>query len=185
MTKTKQHELFYKGFKDKSIIISEKWKDFIDDEWTGYYGFEAISIPTVIWRQEKLLRRMHRVFPFKNVGLIRLPINYNYNWHKDINRGCGINMLLEHGTSYTLFEANEALSNKSNNKNYNFDEFGTKFIELNYQPNTFYVFNTQKLHCVFNFEKPRYLFTCEFAQDHKELSYEMVCEWMKQNNLTT
>ena len=27
-----------------------------------------------------------------------------------------LNMLLEHGTSYTLFEANETLSNKSNNK---------------------------------------------------------------------
>ena len=177
------NELFYSEFKDKSIIISNKWKEFIDGNWQSYYGFEAKSLPNIIWKQEKILRQINDFSPFKNVGLIRLSSNYNYNWHKDINRGCGINMLLEHEKSYTFFENQSDANNDSNNKDYNFDEFGTKFLELKYQPNTFYAFNTQKLHCVFNFKKPRYLFTCEFVQNHKELSYEMLCEWMKQNNL--
>ena len=176
-------ELYYSEFKDKSTIISEQWKEYIDQEWKSYYGFEAMILPSVIWKQEILLRKIHEKFPFKNVGLIRLPINYNYNWHKDLSRGCGINMLLEHNKSYTFFQDVQTHSNESNNEQYNFDEFGTKFLKLEYKPNTFYAFNTQRLHCVWNFDKPRYLFTCEFEQDHNELSYEALIKWMKENNL--
>jgi hypothetical protein len=180
----KESKQFYSAFKNKSEIISDNWKEFINQEWVSYYGFEAIPIPSIIWRQEKILRTIDKKFPFQSVGLIRLPINYNYNWHKDTNRGCGINMLLNHEKSHTFFEDSITIeANKSNNEKYNFDEFGFPFIELKYEPNTFYAFNTQKLHCVYNFNKPRYLFTCEFAQDHNELSYEMLYEWMGQNNL--
>jgi len=183
MNTKENKELYYSKFKEKSSVISKVWKDYINDEWTSYYGFEATTIPSIIWTQEKLLREINKKFPFKHVGIIRLSENYNYNWHKDTNRGCGINMLLEHNKSYTFFEANQIYNNESNNERYNFNEFGTKFIELKYEPNTFYAFNTQKLHCVYNFDKPRYLFTCEFQEDHNELSYEMLIEWMKQNNL--
>jgi len=180
----KESKQFYNAFKDKSQVISNNWKQLINQKWVSYYGFEAMPIPSIIWRQEKILRKIDEQFPFESVGLIRLPVNYNYNWHKDINRGCGINMLLEHEKSYTFFEDSITIeANKSNNEAYNFDEFGFPFIELKYEPNTFYAFNTQKLHCVYNFKKPRYLFTCEFAQNHNELSYAMLNEWKKQNNL--
>ena len=92
-------------------------------------------------------------------------------------------MLLEHEKSYTFFEDNQVYSNDSNSNQYNFDEFGTKFLELKYKPNTFYAFNTQILHCVYNFDKPRYLFTCEFAQDHNQLSYDKLYSWMLANKL--
>tara|TARA_R110002074_G_scaffold128862_1_gene269556 strand:+ start:91 stop:648 length:558 start_codon:yes stop_codon:yes gene_type:complete len=178
-------QLFYSEFKYESIIISKQWKNFINDKWESYFGFEGMSIPSIIWKQEVLLREIDKVFPFKHVGLIRLPANYNYNWHKDINRGCGINMLLEHDESYTLFDLFESKrqTNPSNNEHHNFDQFGVEFIELKYKINKFYAFNTQQMHCVLNFNKPRYLFTVEFKQDHKELPYEILYKWMEINNL--
>ena len=39
---------FYSAFKSKSEVISSSWKDFIDQEWVSYYGFEAIPIPSII-----------------------------------------------------------------------------------------------------------------------------------------
>jgi len=165
---------FYSAFKSKSEVIFDSWKDFVDQEWVSYYGFEAILVPSIIWRQEKILRTIDEKFPFKSVGLIKIPINYNYNWHVDDERGCGINMLLEHEESHSLFRESKYKDNYNNN---------AFFTELKYKPNTFYAFNTQKSHCVYNFNKPRYLFTCEFAQNHNELSYAMLNEWKKQNNL--
>ena len=173
---------YYTKLKNKSSVVASEWHQFKDLEWQSYYGFDAISVPSIIWRQEEVLRKICKQFPFKHVGLIRLPVNYNYNWHKDINRGCGINMLLDHGKSYALF-AGDSKVNNSNTEEYDFDEFGMPFIELDYEPNTFYAFNTQELHCVFNFDKPRYLFTCEFEQDVNELSYETLNKYIKQNKL--
>jgi hypothetical protein len=168
----KNEELYYNEFKDKSTIISKKWKEFINEEWIKYFGFEATTIPSIIWRQEELLRKISKEFPVMNVGIIKIPANYNYNWHKDTNRGCGINMLLEHDESYTLFK-------EGKHKEYDNDFF----IKLNYKPNTFYAFNTQKWHCVYNFNKPRYLFTIEFDERENKISYELICKWMKENNL--
>ena len=166
----KKTELFYNKFENKSTVISNCWKEFIDQEWQSYFGFEATIIPSSVWKEEKILRIVNDVFPMKNVGIIKLHPYYNYDWHVDTERGCGINMLLQHEESHSLFRENE-------------DGENGFFTELKYEPNTFYAFNTQKLHCVYNFGKPRYLFTCEFEQEKFALSYEMLCEWMKQNKL--
>ena len=166
---------FYKEFKDKSKVISNCWKELIDPESEiEYLGWNATPISSKIWKQEEVLKTINNKFPFKGVGLIKMPTNYNYNWHVDDNRGCGINMLLEHEESHSFFRE------IGYQNNYNFN---ASFIELKYKPDTFYVFNTQRSHCVYNFGKPRYLFTCELYQDVNELSYETVCEWMKENKL--
>ena len=53
-------QLFYSEFKYESIIISKQWKSFINDKWESYFGFEGMSIPSIIWRQEVLLREIDR-----------------------------------------------------------------------------------------------------------------------------
>jgi hypothetical protein len=47
-----------------------------------------------------------------------------------------------------------------------------EFTELQYQPDTYYVFNTQVNHMVLNFEQPRLLLTIEFGEDKDALSYD-------------
>jgi len=162
---------YYRKLKDKSIAISSRWGEAINQRWVDYYGFEATPIPPEIWKQEKLLCAVNEEFKFENVGLIRIPPHFNYDWHVDTNRGCSINMLLSHERSHAFF-ANEGRDHQDHSYGCN-----GHFVELDYEPDTFYVFNSQRLHCVYNFEKPRYLFTCEFLQRKGELSYGMLCEW--------
>jgi hypothetical protein len=47
-----------------------------------------------------------------------------------------------------------------------------EFNELQYQPDTYYVFNTQVNHMVLNFERPRLLLTIEFGEDKDALSFD-------------
>ena len=163
---------FYKKLKEKSSAISLRWKEALNQQWMYYYGFEVTPLSSEIWKQERSLHELNEKFKFEKVGLIRIPPYFNYNWHQDTNRGCSINMLLSHEKSYTFF------SDPTSDTFQLPEGVNSHFIELDYEPNTFYAFNSQRLHCVFNFEKPRYLFSCEFAQQKNELSYERLCEWM-------
>ena len=165
--------MFYRKLKDKSIAISSRWKEAINQQWVNYHGFEVTPISSEIWRQEKQLCAVNEEFQFEKIGLIRIPPYFNYNWHVDTNRGCSINMLLSYEKSHTFFA-------KPSPRDHHLP-LGSSghFIELDYKPDTFYAFNSQQLHCVYNFEKPRYLFSCEFSQRKDELSYERLCEWIE------
>jgi hypothetical protein len=52
------------------------------------------------------------------------------------------------------------------------DEEVFKIEELPYKPMTYYLFNTQVEHTVYNFETTRYLMSIEFAKDKNELTFE-------------
>ena len=161
----------YRKMKGKSTVISLRWKEATKQQWTDYHGFEVTPLSQEIWKQEKLLCAINERFKLKKIGIIRIPPHFNYNWHVDTNRGCSINMLLSHEKSHTFFSERSLDDHRTPHR------LNGQFIELDYEPNTFYAFNSQKLHCVFNFEKPRYLFSCEFFQRKNELSYERLCEW--------
>ena len=47
-----------------------------------------------------------------------------------------------------------------------------KIEELPYKPNTYYIFNTQVEHTVYNFETTRYLLSIEFAKNKEQLTYD-------------
>jgi phage anti-repressor protein len=51
------------------------------------------------------------------------------------------------------------------------DQLVFKIEELKYKPNTYYLFNTQVPHTVYNFETTRYLLSVEFAKDRDQLSF--------------
>ena len=91
--------------------------------------------------------------------------NRSYLWHVDEKRGLSINMLLSFDhVSHSVF-----------------GDFGNRptkeqvqITELKYKKDTFYIFNTQRPHTVFNFEQSRYLFTVEFVKPKTELVYNQV-----------
>ena len=158
---------YFKEFKTRSSVVSSRWEEVIDQPWVSYYGFKGTLLPASIWGEEEVLRAIDKEFKFDKVGVIKLPPYFNYGWHQDTNRGCSINMLLSHDPSHTFFATDVVRENMD-----------FYFTELKYQPHTFYAFNSQKHHCVFNFKETRYLFTCEFVQNKNELSYERLCEWV-------
>jgi hypothetical protein len=114
--------------------------------------------------------------PFiKNIGttfngrlrLYKFPANYVYHWHRDNDIGCSLNMVLDVYNSHTLFT-------HSNPK----QVYLEAIIELNYKPNTWYIFNSQEKHSVINLDdRARVLFTLIMP---KEVKYHDVVEWYKQ-----
>ena len=127
--------------------------------WVKYYNFEAIPVPLELLGLDAFIVRLAKKRKF-HAGILRMEPNTCYNWHVDTDRKVGLNMLLsDDGKSRCLFLDGEA---------------GVVFKtqELQYEPDTYYVFNTQVPHTVYNFETTRYLLSIEFAKDKEQLTYE-------------
>jgi hypothetical protein len=102
-------------------------------------------------------------------GILKLNPYICYDWHKDTRRGVGINMLLTpHSRSFCVFGSDR-------------DEEVFKIEELPYKPMTYYLFNTQVEHTVYNFETTRYLLSIEFAKEKHELSFEDIVKDIQLN----
>jgi hypothetical protein len=137
--------------------------------WTQYYNFMAIPVPDEILWADPLLAALGNKLAF-HAGILRMEPNTCYNWHVDTDRKVGLNMLLsDDGESRCLFLDGEP---------------GVVFKthELDYQPDTYYVFNTQVPHMVLNTVKPRYLFSVEFLGDDRGLTFDELCEDVKGMN---
>jgi hypothetical protein len=135
--------------------------------WTPYYNFKAAYIdPTVLFKDD-LLRALSSKRHFIG-GLLEVPPNTVYNWHIDTDRHCGLNMLVyDDGQSRCLF-APEG------------EQIVMPTVELKYEPNTFYVFNTKVLHTVINFTAPRYMFSLEFIGRDYGLTYNELLSDIKE-----
>lgn len=145
-----------------NTAITQEIKNLInlapDTAWIPYYNFSALSIPNSVLYQDPLFQKLAEKHDFQ-AGVLRLPPSTCYNWHVDTDRGVSINMLLEDdGQSRCLF-----LDGKAG--------VSFKFIELKYQPNTYYAFNTKIPHTVLNFSTTRYLFSVEFLGQSRGLSF--------------
>ena len=53
------------------------------------------------------------------------------------------------------------------------------FTELKYQPHTYYLFNAQVAHTVYNFKSTRYLLSVDFIEDRTQLTYSKLLKQMK------
>ena len=158
-----------------------------EDEWIDYYAFKAIPLP------EKCIvdfwwKKLYELHPFK-AGILKMENNSYYDWHVDTNRGVGLNLLLNNWeTSHCLFDSNPNTRNKHQlskdaiKHHDSLDEFSvtSKFIELKYKPNTYYLFNVQEAHSVYNFSEVRYLLTLEFLEDITKLNYQQLLKEVQQ-----
>lgn len=147
----------------KSKIVFDLIK-IIDEapEWFDYYNFKAIPVPKEIWEKDSLLANLAKVRKF-HAGILKMDPNTCYNWHIDTDRHVALNMLVcDDGNSKCIFAP---------------DGFAVvnPIVELSYQPYTYYVFNTKYPHTVFNFSEPRYLFSLEFLEEDRGLTYDELC----------
>ena len=130
-------------------------------EWTPYYNFNAKRVPPEIIFEDDFFKWLVKRYHFV-AGILKLDPYTCYDWHTDTRRGVGINMLLTtNQRSFCVFTENK------NNEDVVF-----KIDELAYKPITYYLFNTQMPHTVYNFETTRYLLSIEFAKNKEQLTYD-------------
>ena len=133
------------------------------EQWGQYYWWESMSLDAdTCLEMSQTLRNINADFPIKKIGVIRIASNTQYPPHKDLERGCGINMLLSdcnlHATeSFTAWI-------KENKET----------CQLRYEQDTMYLINTRIEHTVFNFNSGssgRLMFTVELETtniDHRD-----------------
>jgi len=153
----------------KSTIKDEVFDFAISpSEWLPYYNFDAKQLPHELIYKDDFFVWLSQRYSFI-AGVLRLDPYTCYNWHTDTRRGVGVNMLLTPNTrSFCAFSVDA-------------NQLVFKIEELKYKPNTYYLFNTQVPHTVYNFETTRYLLSVEFAKDCDELSFEDLVKDVQQN----
>jgi len=144
----------------KKSTIFKDLQDFAfqPSEWIEHYNFDAKRIPPEIIFQDDFFIWLSHRYSFV-AGILKLDPYVCYDWHIDTRRGVGVNMLLTpFDRSICAFKVD-------------LDQTVFKIDELKYKPGTYYLFNTQVSHAVYNFETTRYLMSIEFAKNKDELSF--------------
>ena len=150
----------------KSLIADELLNFAMSTEsWQPYYNFNAVQVPFDIAFKDPVIKTIGLKYPLA-MGVIRLDPYTTYDWHVDSRRGACINMLLNDVKSYCLFSVGRT-------------EATHKFLELKYQPKTYYAFNNQVPHMVINFEEPRYLMSVEFQENKDQLTFDQLLREIK------
>ena len=160
---------YYEIEKKSSIASSLLDVAHNSSEWIDYFNFKAKLVPPEILFQDEFFKWLVKHYDFI-AGILRLDPYICYDWHTDTRRGVGINMLLTpHSRSFCVFAPDR-------------DEEVFKVEELRYKPNTYYIFNTQVEHTVYNFETTRYLLSIEFAKEKHELTFDQLVKDIEENN---
>lgn len=132
--------------------------------WKPIIGWDGLLISISQATSGNVIKEINKEFPIYRAGILRMNPYQSYHWHKDETRQVSVNMLLSaHDTSNCLFGIPKNRDNMY-------------FTELKYQSSTLYLFNTQVLHTVINFQEPRFLFSLEFDPD---ITYEMIYNWKR------
>jgi hypothetical protein len=121
--------------------------------WIDYYNFKALIVQDD-WVVDPWWQYLYALHPFK-AGIIKLEANTYYDWHIDTDRN------LERADSIANGDVNG------------------KFVELKYKPDTFFLFNAQVAHSVYNFGDTRYLLSLDFVENRHELNYNKLLKEMK------
>ena len=140
------------------VVINEAMRS--DAQWVKYFNFDATPIPNDVLALDPVIADIGSRHSLIG-GVVMLPPYTFYNWHRDTRRGASLNMVLnpQDGQSHCLFTSDK-------------DVVVGSFTELKYQPDTWYLFNTQVDHMVLNFDAPRLLLTIEFGEDKDALAYD-------------
>ena len=126
---------------DWSADIGDKGKTFLQKR----VPIELIEDDSVVAYLEKTREDRFRDSKFGAIRIYKMEANTFYRYHRDNNRMCSVNMLLnEDCESLTFFNVGE------------FRENQTHIFNLNYELDTYYLLNIQVPHAVVNLNQDRY-----------------------------
>lgn len=155
---------------NKKALIRQELVDyaFVPGAWLKYFNFDIRPVPQEILHKDPFFTWLSSRYNYFG-AILKLDPFVCYDWHKDTRRGVGINMILTPFVrSFCVFADNK-------------EGVVFKTEELQYKPTTYYVFNTQKDHTVFNFEMERYMLSIEFELDKDQLTFETLVTDIKEN----
>ena len=134
-------------------------------DWFTSNGFDILKVDNTIFKDSNLFPIIQK---FNAVPLIFKinPMTW-YDWHTDSTRWCAINLLLTGFNSHCFFGDRESRDI-------------VNLTELNYEPNTYYLLNTQFKHAVLNFSSTRYVLSIGF---NSPISYQIILKYCIDNNL--
>jgi hypothetical protein len=146
----------------ESEVLQHYFDNVTELNYVHYKGWETSLIPNEWILQEPLLKSINEKFKISRGAIIRMEPHHCYQWHIDDDRGVSINLLLTPEVKSFVYFGNKV----------SYDQY--EYVELVYEPRKFYAFNNQIQHTIFNFDKPRYLFTLEFEKDKTQLSFDEI-----------
>ena len=159
---------FYTPLGIKASIFYDYLNELVNKEhsWETHFGFDAIQVDSRWIQVDHALRAVDKLQPIRALGVLRVPPNSFYNFHKDSYRLSTINMLIkqEEGHCYFIEPKGEHYSDCT---------------ELVYKPRTYYLFNNQAIHGVVNKSKPRYMLSLYFANETKYSDLQAKLEHLK------
>ena len=132
--------------------------DLVNKEhtWQKHFGFDAIEVDSSWIQKDYALNCVNKLQPIKMLGVLKVPSNSFYNFHRDSYRLSTLNMLIKQKEGYCYFIESR-------------DDHYCDLVELVYEPKTYYLFNNQAIHGVINKSEPRYMFSLYFEN---EINYQ-------------
>jgi hypothetical protein len=117
-----------------------------------------IKVPEELLINDPFIYNLIKEFNGTPIIFLYNPFDH-YKWHVDEKRTCSINLSLNFVPSHCFFsnEENKVLFNISNT---------VRFTELIYKPDTYYLLDVTKYHCVYNFEYYRYMMSIFFPREN-------------------
>lgn len=158
-----QEPKFLDQVKEYIKTTSWDWVPFmnISLDFQKTLGLKLIKEDEVLSKLQSKFNAMMRLYMFPSMTV--------YNWHRDVEMGCSMNLVMYDYDAHTLF-------NPSDKK-----EIRDKVVELKYEKNKWYLFNSQILHSVINVDnKDRILLTITFP---KGVTYKDVFEFLKSERI--
>jgi hypothetical protein len=124
-------------------------KDWYTETKNDKYSFLQCKVPEQIIEKDYVLKTFCSNSN-KHCAIYLMPANVYYTMHIDTYRKCAINLALDNYDSITFFKTGIFRRNQIH------------FHELNYEKDTYYIFNTTVKHGVLNRNNDRYVLSIGF-----------------------
>jgi len=128
------------------------------------------GLPDKLWKKDRILSKINNIFKIERCGLLKLDPKGILTYHIDATRDVCLNLLLTPNVDSNCYFTDEPY--KSSIK-----------IELVYEPETWYIFNTSNYHSVTNnSNQERFLLSVDFERGLNDLKFEDIRKGLE--NLT-
>lgn len=130
------------------------------------------GIPDEIWKKDRILSQINNIFKIERCGLLRLDPKGILTYHTDATRDVCLNLLLTPNIDSNCYFTDNPYNSSIK-------------INLVYEPDTWYLFNTSKYHSVTNnSNQTRFLLSVDFERGSNDLKFQDILEGLQSLTLS-